>query len=233
MRNADLSRSAMDSSMQVGQPCLQVSSIFFPRHPIHSRCSPLLQAVIAFPEQIDGYMVQQGGKPYFPVSLCCFSHTVQPAWPIFPARCPAWVRLFHVLLGQPPSLHSLRQRSPVFVRLLRRYYAAVRLPAAVHAGLICSRFLPPARRFSATGGNGVSRFSRMKFLCVRRVCDSAGPRGTRSIAPHVVAFRTRGRRPLPDLQISELDTLPTYTPIQRFECGLTTALAWLGAGLVR
>src|SRR6516165_5648047 len=77
------------------------------------------------------------------------------------------------------------------------------------------------------------RFSRMKFLCVRRVCDSAGPRGTRSIAPHVVAFRTRGRRPLPDLQISELDTLPTYTPIQRFECDLTTALAWLVAGLVR
>jgi len=73
----------------------------------------------------------------------------------------------------------------------------------------------------------------MKFLCVRRVCDSAGPRGTRAIAPHVVAFRTRGRRPLPGLQISELDTLPTYTPIQRFECDLTAALAWLGAKVVR
>src|SRR5215471_19324643 len=40
-RNPDSSRrlrlicSAMDSSMQVGQPCLQVPSILFPRHPIH------------------------------------------------------------------------------------------------------------------------------------------------------------------------------------------------------
>ena len=164
----------MDPPVQVAPLRLQVSSIFFPCHPIHSRCSPLLQAVITLPQQFFGYMVQQGGEPYFPVSLCCFSHTVQPAWPVFPTRCSAWVRLFHVLLGQPPSLHNLRQRSPAFVRLLRRYYAAVRLPAAVHVGLICSRFLPPARRFSATGDNGVSRFSRMEYLCVRGFFDSAG-----------------------------------------------------------
>src|SRR5215813_12027761 len=92
----------MDPPVQVAQLRLQVSSIFFPCHPIHSRCSPLLQAVITFPEQIGGYMVQQGGKPYFPVSLDCCSHTVQPAWPVFPTRCSAWVRLSHVLLGQPP-----------------------------------------------------------------------------------------------------------------------------------
>ena len=73
----------------------------------------------------------------------------------------------------------------------------------------------------------------VEFLCVRGVFDSAGPRGTRVIAPRVVAFRTQGRRPLPDSKISELDTPPTYTPVQRFKCGLTTALAWLGARLVR
>jgi len=65
------------------------------------------------------------------------------------------------------------------------------------------------------------------------VSDSAGPRGTRVIAPRVVAFRLTGHRPLPDLQISELNTAPAYTPVQRFKCGLTTALAWLGARLVR
>src|SRR6267378_2226069 len=33
--------------------------------------------------------------------------------------------------------------------------------------------------------------------------------------------------------ISELNTQPTDTPVQRFKCGLTTALAWLGARVVR
>ena len=56
-------------------------------------------------------------------------------------RC---LRLWRVLLGQRPSLHSLRQRSPALVRLFHRYYAAVRLPAAVHEGLIAHRVLLPA-----------------------------------------------------------------------------------------
>ena len=79
----------------------------------------------------------------------------------------------------------------------------------------------------------VSRFSRMEFLCVRGVFDSAGPRCTRVIALRVIAFRFRGHRPLPDSQISELKIPPAYSPVQRFECSLTTALAWLGARLVR
>jgi len=29
------------------------------------------------------------------------------------------------------------------------------------------------------------------------------------------------------------DTQPTYAPVQRFKCGLTTALAWLGVRMVR
>ena len=33
--------------------------------------------------------------------------------------------------------------------------------------------------------------------------------------------------------ISELHVLPTDTPAQRFKCGLATALAWLGARVVR
>ena len=117
--------------------------------------------------------------------------------------------------------------------LLSAHYSAVRLPATVHVGLIAHRLLPPVRSVSTTDSDWASRFSRVEFLCVRRVFDSAGPRGTRVIAPRVIAFRTRERRPLPDLRISELNTSPTYTPIQRFECALTTALAWLGARLVR
>src|SRR5882672_9258235 len=39
-------------------------------------------------------------------------------------------QVFRVLLCQRPFLHILRLRFPALVRLLRRYYAAVRLPRA-------------------------------------------------------------------------------------------------------
>ena len=56
---------------------------------------------------------------------------------------------------------------------------------------------------------------------------------SRFTAHRVIAFRLTRHRPLPDSQISELNTPPAYPPVQRFEYGLTTALAWLGARLVR
>src|ERR1019366_7668814 len=40
------------------------------------------------------------------------------------------------------------------------YYDAVRLPAAVHLGLIAHRLLPTVRVLPATDGHGASRFSR-------------------------------------------------------------------------
>jgi hypothetical protein len=184
-------RPAMDSPMQVAQTRLQALSVFLPRHPIHSRRRLFLQAVVALPEQVDAYVVQQGRELQLPV-LRCFTHTRQPAWPALPARCPARVRLLRVLLGQRPSLRGtlwvLRWRLLAFVRLLRRYYAAVRLPAAVHEGLIAHRVLPPARAALRAGGYGVSRFSRMKFLRMLGVFDSAGPRRARAGVRRVVAF---------------------------------------------
>src|ERR1017187_740546 len=122
-------------------------------------------------------MVEQGREPHLPILLCYFPHTFQPVWPAFPTLRPALVRLSRVLLGQRPFLHSLRRRSPVLVRLLRRYYAAVRLPAVVH-------------RLLLAGDNGASRFSRMEFLCMHGVFDSAGPRRTCVVVRHVVAFLT-------------------------------------------
>src|SRR5207302_10420076 len=103
------------------------------------------------------------------------THTIQTTWTAFPARCQMLVRLFPVLHTQRPFLHNPRRRSPDLVRLLRRYYAAVRLPNAMHVGLIAHRFLPPARLLLAAGGNGASRFSRVEFLCMHGVYDSAGP----------------------------------------------------------
>ena len=79
--------------------------------------------------------------------------------------------------------------SLAFVRLLFRYYAAVRLPDVVHEGLTAHRVLPPSRLLPA-GDNGASRFSSMEFLCMRGVFDSAGPRRTRVGVRLVVAFLT-------------------------------------------
>src|SRR5215469_11841066 len=72
----------MDSSMQVGKPRLQVLSIFFPRHPIHSRGRLFLQAVVTNPEQVDAYVVQQSSELHLPILSGCFAHTLQPAWPL-------------------------------------------------------------------------------------------------------------------------------------------------------
>jgi hypothetical protein len=122
-------------------------------------------------------------------------------------------------LGCPRSpwstafLHSLRRRFPAFVRLLRRSYAVVRLPAAVHVGLIAHRVHPPACCRSAPGGNGVSRFSRMEFLCVPGVYDSAGQRRTRPCARHLVAFRFGQHRRLPDCLFRSSIPLPAYAPV--------------------
>src|ERR1035441_8093219 len=144
-------------------------------HAIHSRRRLPLQAVVAAAQQINTDVVQQGCEPYFRVLPGCLSHTVQPAWLAFPSLRPVRVGLFHVLLGQRPSLHGLLRPSPAFVRPLRRYYAAVRLPAAVPLGLIAHRLLPAFPVLPSTDGRGASRFSRVKFLCMRGVFDSAGP----------------------------------------------------------
>src|SRR6516225_448942 len=151
--------STMNSPMQVGEPYLQVSSIFFPRHPIHSWRRLFLQAVIARPEQVDAHVVQQSRELPLPILPGYFPHTLQPLWPAFPALCPAQVRLLRVLLGLRPFLRNLRWRCAAFVRLLRRYYAAVRLPAVVHGGLTAHRVLPPARHtaWRATTGPPGSR----------------------------------------------------------------------------
>src|SRR5260370_36229210 len=85
------------------------------------------------------------------------------------------------LLGRPPSLHLLRRQSPALVRRFRRYYAVARLPTAVHGGLMAHRLLLPAPSLPA-GGLGVSRFSRMAFLCMLGGFDSAGPRLARLVA---------------------------------------------------
>ena len=79
---------------------------------------------------------------------------------------------------------------PCLRSTLRQYYAAARLPAAVHVGLIAHRFLPPIRPSLAADGHRVSRFSRVKFPCMLGVYRPAVP-ATRSrfVARYSIAFR--------------------------------------------
>src|SRR5262249_28446291 len=81
-----------------------------------------------------------------------------------PVSVPGRVRLFHVLLGQRPSLHCLLRPSLAFVRLLRRY-AAVRLPIAVHLGLTAHRLLPTVRVLPTTDSHGAGSRAWSFYAC--------------------------------------------------------------------
>jgi hypothetical protein len=90
---------------------------------------------------------------------------------------------------------------------------------------------------TCSAGSSLPLFARgpegALFLCMHGAFDSAGPRRTRAGV----------RRSLPSWQpdavgslhrwISELNTQPTDTPVQRFKCSLTAALTWLGARVER
>src|ERR1700678_3411049 len=88
-------------------------------------------------------------------AACYAGTSIDHCLPTRSARCPVRDRRTDVLLGQRPSLHDLLRPSLAFVRPLRRYYAAVRLPAAVHVGLIAHRFHPPIRQSMTADGNRV------------------------------------------------------------------------------
>ena len=79
-----------------------------------------------------------------------------------------------VSLGQPPSLHRLRRRCSGFVRRLRRYYAAVRLPTSVHHRRVSLDFPMRSAFAIAADGRGTSRFPRRVFPYMRGVSDRAG-----------------------------------------------------------
>ena len=101
------------------------------------------------------------------------SFTIMP----IPVLCPGHGTLIRIPLDQPPSLRLLRGclvRS--FVRRLRRYYAAVRLPVIVHRRRASSDFpTRPVLLPSFTGDNGLSRFSLNMFPHMLGVCDRAEP----------------------------------------------------------
>src|SRR6266853_1379236 len=85
-------------------------------------------------------MVKQSSKPFLLPFLGCLSHTAQSLGHSFPALCRARVGLNDVLLGPRPSLPNLRRGLLLFVRLVHRYYDAIRLLSTVHADRSASAF---------------------------------------------------------------------------------------------
>jgi hypothetical protein len=64
------------------------------------------------------------------------------------------------------------------------------------------------------------------------VFDSASRPRTRDSARDHIAFWHSHTMGILQRFISELNTQPTDTPVQRFKCGLAVALAWLGARMI-
>jgi len=131
-----------------------------------------------------------------------------------PALSPGPTARAHIPLDQLPSLHLLRaDQRRQFVRRLRQYYAAVRLPATVHHRRTSLDFtMRPMHH--CLGGRRSSRFSRRLLPYMLGVSDLAGYR-------HALPERHNDCR-LPLLltgsasrteSISRLNTQPARSPV--------------------
>ena len=138
-----------------------------------------------------------------------------------PAQCPVPAARTRMPFDQPPSLHLLRAAlRRQFVRRLRRYYAAVRLPAAVHHRRTSLDFtMRPKRR--RLGDCRISRFSRKLLPCLPGVSDRAGyqrPSPARCVGcclPPASTGSASRTKPF-----SRLNTQPTLSPVNASPDGL-------------
>ena len=141
-----------------------------------------------------------------------------------PAQSPGLAARIRIPFDQPPSLHLLRaDRGRQFVRRLRRYYAAVRLPAAVHHRRTSLDFTMRPKR-ARLGNRRISRFSRRLLPCMRGVSDLAGYQRSSPkrnvgcglpLSPTGSASRAYG--------ISRLNTQPALSPVNASPRGLPHA----------
>jgi len=71
-------RPAMDLAVKIDKSIFSPSLILLPRYTVHSGCSFSFQRIKAFPQQIDGQMVEQGGELHLLILPRCIAHTRQP-----------------------------------------------------------------------------------------------------------------------------------------------------------
>ena len=159
-------------------------------------------------------------SPSYP---CCFTHTRQPLGHAILALCRVRVGLMSVLLDQRPSLLTLRRRLLIFVRMIHRYYSAVRLLDGVHVGRTAIAFSHRSVVWFTSDISEVSRFSCMEFPDVRGVYDYAGPAKRLALSfPAVLPSALRQRR-RPDCNFSKLDTQPACAPVYASLCHLASS----------
>jgi hypothetical protein len=166
-------------------------------------------------------VVEERCEPLFPILSCDLTHPLERAARVLPALSPGHVTLGRVPLGQPPSLHCLRRRFLGFVRQLRRYIGAVRLPTSVHHWRSPFGFPTRSAALSAADRRGISRFPYKVLPYMHGVFDRAESEHTlrkrctrcclpsipRTSAPRsICCLRNRG-------SISRLNTQPVPSPV--------------------
>ena len=150
---------------------------------------------------------------------------ISPWYTIGLARSPVRVGGSEVLLGQCPSLHTLRwHKKPLF-----GYFAGI--TALSDSPLACMLAVWPIAFSSRPdvllpGADGVSRFSRMEFPGMPGVSDCAGfIGGSRFSSPMILPSASRNNVGTPN----EIDFAAQYPaclcPCQRFARRLTTTHA--------
>jgi hypothetical protein len=146
---------------------------------VHACSRVLLNCRVRCPQSINVIdVLVERSEPLFPISPCCLTYPLERAECIFPALSPERVTLGRVPLGQPPSLRRLRCRSLGFVRRLRRYCGAVRLPTSVRHRRASFDFPTRSALLSSADRRGISRFPRRMVPCMLGVFDRAGARCT-------------------------------------------------------
>ncbi|MCA1679122.1 MAG: hypothetical protein LC777_09370 [Actinobacteria bacterium] len=133
-------RPALQPCVQVVETLLQLLPVGLPRHAVYPRSSLRAQRPIGRPQAIDVDVMQERGELRFPVLLCDSAHTIQRTRRALPGAVSGARFAGRVPLGQPPSLHRLRDRLRGVVRRARRHYGAVRLPTLVHLRRTASAF---------------------------------------------------------------------------------------------
>ncbi len=141
-----------------------------------------------------------------------------------PALSPGHAARACIPLDQPPSLHLLRaDQRHQFVRRLRRYYAAVRLPATVHHRRVSLDFTMRPRN-AGLGSRRISRFSRRLLPYMPGVSDLAGyqrPLPKRNIGCGLPLLLTGSASRTES--ISRLNTQPARYPVNASPRGLLHA----------
>ena len=112
-------------------------------------------------------MMEQGCEPFLFVLPRSFAHTIEPRDTFFPfcAGCVSGSMMFSLVRGLP-SATSATSVSGSLVRLLRWYYASVRLLAGVPARIMLLAFPDRSVSWWPPDAGEVSRFSRVQFLDV-------------------------------------------------------------------